>query len=255
MGDEAERAEDGWWALSASERARIEREIEQEDADHLAETPWRRDDREREERAERWVAPFWADVQGGDDPDEREPIVLPFEEGQRFDSESYRRFRDRYVNINIDWSKIVKDPKDMTRPELLELMGQFLAGSAQVEEAPSRWPAQPPVASVIRFTKVYRGTRRGQIEPTPPEGYTYVAVRTGAQVNPWFITGRLGRESMDWPKLCAMIGDTAKVEIATAWVEIPALPEADAEPEMDAAEWVAKFLPGSPSQGDVQAAG
>lgn len=131
---------------------------------------------------------------------------------------------------------MTENPDGLSHAEALKRLGQVLVSTAADADPPAgRWPAEPPVGSVLRFEREYGRPGRGGL-------YTYVALRTSAASRPWYVTGSVGRDRMDWADLRAMIGDTAGCEIAVSWHEIPALPETEAAEGMDAQDYVSRYF-------------
>lgn len=73
-----------------------------------------------------------------------------------------------------------------------------------------RFPAQPPVGSVLRWERVFPG--RG----SSGNVYTYVALRAGDK---WYVTGR-SSNIMSWDELADKIGDSPCF-LVTGYMEIP----------------------------------
>lgn len=72
---------------------------------------------------------------------------------------------------------------------------------AERERRAERFGEEPPVGSVITFTKLFS-------DPAKP--YSYAALRTGPERvsgGGWYITGRDGKQPRDWDALCEFIGD------------------------------------------------
>lgn len=118
--------------------------------------------------------------------------------------------------------------------------GVYVVQTVNESNQPARWPTQPPIGSVLRFEKRY--TPNGRV-------YTYVAIRVDRRQNPWFVTGQIRTgPAMDWEALCEMIGKGNRCEIATAWFEIPTVPDEDAvAAQLNPSEYIQRYWPTSES--------
>lgn len=87
------------------------------------------------------------------------------------------------------------------------------AGLLLSNEKPSRWPAQPPPGSVLRFERRFAP----RIEA---KAYTYVAIRIDAgDETRWHVTGRR-QLILSWDELVNLIGDSP-CWLVTTYQEIP----------------------------------
>lgn len=73
-----------------------------------------------------------------------------------------------------------------------------------------RFPAEPPIGSVLRFNRIYDRKSSG------PKSYDYVALRAGTG---WHVTGR-ENAALPWERLLELIGDNDCALVAE-YVDIP----------------------------------
>jgi hypothetical protein len=90
-----------------------------------------------------------------------------------------------------------------------------------------RWPAQPPVGSILRWERTFKSSAGAAEQPV----YTYVALRVDDR---WFVTGR-ANDIVNWEQLMKKIGDSP-CHIVTKYREIPR-PAADPREGMDPDAW------------------
>lgn len=124
---------------------------------------------------------------------------------------------------------------DRTKAQSLieELLLRYVAEDAER----SRFPAQPPLGSVLRFEKTYSEGGRA---------YTYVAVRVGKT---WYLTGsRAG--AMSWDDLTECIGD-GTCHLVTSYAEIPRLPVDPRDEIEDPRAWFDTVYPEAEGQSQL----
>lgn len=162
------------------------------------------------------------------------------------------------MTIDIRGSKLaaVLAAAGVDRDEVLTELGALLTGGEQ-EETSGRWPAEPPVGSVLKFEHSFPHRDRG--EQGRVEGdrvaYTYLALRVGDGEDAWYTTANraTSKRTMSWPALGKFIGDAAKVELATGWFEIPALVEPEPAAPVSAQDWIAaNFGGGGTASGSIE---
>lgn len=93
-------------------------------------------------------------------------------------------------------------------------------------EAPVRFPAQPPVGSVLRFQRTYDRRASG------PKTYDYIAIRSEIG---WHVTGR-ENGVLTFDELVGKIGD-GECLLVTEYVEIPHLPRNPLDDIESPREW------------------
>lgn len=91
-----------------------------------------------------------------------------------------------------------------------------------------RWPAQPPVGTILRFERTFKASA-GAVGNQPV--YTYVALRVDDR---WYVTGR-NQDIVSWEELMKKIGDSP-CHIVTQYQEIPR-PAPDPREVMDPQLW------------------
>jgi hypothetical protein len=94
---------------------------------------------------------------------------------------------------------------------------------SMVEEAPPRFPAQPPNGSALRFERTF---------PHSDRVYTYLALRAGEV---WYLTG-IREDPISWEHLVELIGNSP-CHLVTGYAEIPLLAGDPREEIKDPAEW------------------
>lgn len=100
-------------------------------------------------------------------------------------------------------------PMEIDRYELGAAIERYVGG---VKPEPTRFPAQPPPGSVLRFEQTLSHGPSAQ-------AYTYLALRVG---DVWYVTGRQNT-LLDWDDLAARIGN-GTCHLVTEYAEIPHLP-------------------------------
>lgn len=134
-----------------------------------------------------------------------------------------------------------------TMSEAKEELRAALLKYADVESLLGRFGGkQPPVGSVLRWTKVFplgsaelRLKQRAGFgedvvfEANSPTEYVYVAIRAGD--DRWYVTGTQGRESYEWDALVRKVGD-APAQLVSEWTEVP-VPAKPREESMQPEAW------------------
>lgn len=114
---------------------------------------------------------------------------------------------------------------------LADLSSQIQTVFGVLGEVNSRWPAQPPSGSILRWERTFRSSGA-----TDNPVYTYVALRVNDQ---WYVTGRRN-EIINWEQLQKLIDDSPCF-LVTAYAEIPR-PAKDPREELDPALWHQAFF-------------
>lgn len=123
---------------------------------------------------------------------------------------------------------------DLDRRVIADAIAERLADPAEA----SRFPAQPPEGSVLRFEVTH--SRKPNAH-----AYTYVALRVGDE---WYITGR-GSQVLDWDDLARTIGNNP-CHLVTEYREIPHLPTDPRDEIGDPRAWFDAVFGGENGQDD-----
>jgi hypothetical protein len=125
-----------------------------------------------------------------------------------------------------------KKSKIQLELELNEAKARLAVYEAEREaaEAPSRWPAEPPNGSVLKFEHSF---------PHSARTYTYAALRVDGL---WYTTSvNSSIRRTTWENLRAFVGDTARASLATEFFDIPVLePEDTGATMLSAIDYVRK---------------
>lgn len=93
----------------------------------------------------------------------------------------------------------------------VNVISQLDAALASYLTMSSRWPAQPPVGSILRWERRFSSNPEAH-------AYTYVALR--ATDDQWYVTGRSKQSVTDWPGVQQLISNNP-CWIVTEYKEIP----------------------------------
>lgn len=136
---------------------------------------------------------------------------------------------------DAEWDRSVYgwEPRRSQDAHGVEISDLRLANSAGGADQSARWPAEPPVGTVLKFEK--------QFEPFD-RIYTYVAVRLNKTYSPWFLSGN--RIAKSWAELREFIGDVDWCSIATDWFDVPPVVVVDQDiGPTDPSEYVGRCWP------------
>lgn len=118
---------------------------------------------------------------------------------------------------------------EAARLNVLSALGQIAKASA----VSRRFPAQPPVTSILKFERRFA---RGTNAPV----YTYVALR--ATADSWHLTDTNNPAVLTWEQLQEKIGNN-KAWLMTGEKEIPVAEVPDIDKEADPAKWFEMAFP------------
>src|SRR5581483_1193915 len=117
----------------------------------------------------------------------------------------------RFENLRSGRPTVIHG-RSMTSKDAAQIIASLAPLAKAVDEMnnSARWPAQPPVGSILRWERRF-------VPRDDAKVYTYVALR--ATTDRWYVTGRRN-VVLDWNELVDLIGDSP-CWLVTAYQEIP----------------------------------